>query len=123
MGKNGYLQKRQAMNQGFLDAGESLGMQKMWDYVQLALRDPDVMGKDVLGRGRLEKIFGKLKELADTYHTAFTDSPEADYYQEKMDAQLREVWGDDFHPFYDRYPQLKQFQYHKPMKAWRSDNG
>ena len=33
MVKNEYLQKRQAMNQGFLDAGEQIGMQKMWDYI------------------------------------------------------------------------------------------
>lgn len=123
MGKNAYLQRRQALNQGFLDAGEQMGMQKMWDYVQLALRDPDVMGKDVLGRNRLEKIFGKLKDLSKEYHTAFTDDPEADYYQEKIDRQLKEVWGKDFSPFYDRYPQLKQFKYDKAMKAWRADNG
>ena len=53
--KSGYLERRQAVNQAFLDAGEQMGIQKMWDYMQIALRDPEVMGKDVLGRKRLKK--------------------------------------------------------------------
>lgn len=65
---NAYLQKREVMNQGLLDAGEQLGMQKMWDYIQLALRDPDVMGKDTFGKKRLEKVYNHLKILADRYH-------------------------------------------------------
>ena len=117
--KNAYLEKRKALNQGFLDVGEEMGLQKMWDYVQIALRDPDVMGKDILGRKRLEKIYEKVKELADTYHTCFTDDPEADYYQEKLDAQLREVWGEDLQNFYVRYPHVKKFHYDKAYKSWR----
>lgn len=46
MSKSEYMKKRAALNQGFLDACEQLGMQKMWDYIQLTLRDPAVMGKD-----------------------------------------------------------------------------
>lgn len=30
---NGYFKKRDAINQSFLDAGEQLGVQKMWDYM------------------------------------------------------------------------------------------
>ena len=116
---NAYLEQRRAEQQKFLDVGEQLGMQKMWDFIQLALRDPEVMGKDILGRQRMEKIFKKLSELADTYHTAFTDDVEADYYQEKLDCQLREVWGDELQTFYERYPYLKQFSYKKPHKKWR----
>ena len=53
---NAYLQKRESEKQTFLDVGEQFGMQKMWDYVQIALRDPETMGKDVMGRKRLEKL-------------------------------------------------------------------
>ena len=118
MGKNGYLQKRQALNQGFLDAGEQMGMQKMWDYIQLTLRDPDVMGKDTFGKERLEKIYEHLKVLADLYHICFTDDKEADYYQEQLDAQLRKCC-DEFYPFYERYPQLKKFGYDKARNGWK----
>lgn len=118
MAKNDYLQRQRAVHQGFLDAGEQLGMQKMWDYIQIVLRDPDIVGKDTFGANRLEKVFEGLKEVADQYHTAFTDDKEADYYQEMMDRQLKEIWGDKFSPFYERYPQLKQFAYKKSRKGW-----
>ena len=70
---NGYFKKRHDINQSFLDAGEELGVQKMWDYMQLALRDPAVMGKDTFGPNRLEKVFKAMQNLASEYHTAFTD--------------------------------------------------
>lgn len=119
MAKNAYMEQQQAIRQKYLDVGEEMGMQKMWDYVQIALRDSEVMGKDIIGRSRMEKIFRKLTELADTFQTAFTDEIEADYEQEKLDAHLREIWGDDLSPFYERYPYLKQTKYDKPKKNWK----
>lgn len=118
MPKNDYLKKREAVNQGFLDVGEQLGMQKMWDYMQIALRDPAVMGKDTFGRKRLERLFKKMTNLADDYSIAFTSDKEADYYQEKLDSSIREVWGDSFQPFFERYPFVKQYSYQKRRKEW-----
>ena len=54
---NAYLQKRESEKQTFLDVGEQFGMQKMWDYVQIALHDPEVMGRDTFGENRLCKLF------------------------------------------------------------------
>ena len=116
--KNYYLERRQAVNQAFLDTGEQMGMQKMWDYIQIALRSPEVMGKDVLGRKRMEKLYKKTSELAYYFHTAFTDDKEADHRQEEMDAALGEIWTDDLRTFYERYPQLKRLDYNKPRKNW-----
>lgn len=118
MGKNGYIAQRDAMRQGFLDTGEKMGMQKMWDYIQLTLRDPEVMGKDTFGKKRLEKVFNNLKVLADRYHICFTDDKEADYYQEELDGLLR-PGCDEFYSFYERYPQLKKFGYDKARKGWK----
>ena len=117
--KNTYLERRKAVNQAFLDAGEQMGIQKMWDYIQIALRDPETMGKDVMGRKRLEKLYKKTAELADYFHTAFTDDVEADHRQEEMDSALREIWDKDLFPFYERYPQLKKVDYTKSKKNWR----
>ena len=116
---NGYFKKRNEINQSFLDAGEQLGVQKMWDYLQLVLRNPKVMKKDTFGPKRLEEIFKAMQELASEYHTAFTDDVEADYYQEKLDAQLKDLWKERFSPFYERYPQLKQIKYDKGKKGWK----
>ena len=117
--KNTYLDRQRQRDQAFFEAGERIGIQKMWDYMQIALRDPDIMKKDVFGRSRLEKLFLKSKELADYFHTAFTDDKEADLVQRDLDAALREIWCDDLSPFYDRYPELKQLGYTKSRKNWR----
>ena len=116
MGENGYLKRQKASRQAALDMGEQLGFQKMWDYVQMSLRDPELMGKDTFGRKRIEKLFAHVHKLVDEYHVAFTDDNEADYYQEKMDAALREGWGPDLAPFYERYPMMKKIRYDKPWK-------
>lgn len=118
MGKNDYQARQQAMKQAFLDLGEQITTQKMWDYIQIVLRDPKVMGKDTFGPERLAKIYMALKETKDRYHTAFTADKEADYYQEELDAQLREIWGDKTLSFYERYPDIKKIKYDKARKGW-----
>jgi hypothetical protein len=116
---NGYLERQKASRQAILDMGEQLGTQKMWDYVQMVLTDPEVMKNKTFSRKGIETLFAKVHELADIYHVAFTDDVEADYYQEKMDAQLREKWGEDLAPFYERYPMIKRLGYDKAMKGWK----
>lgn len=119
MAKNAYLEQKHAIEQKILDVGEQMGMQKMWDYVQTQLRNPKVVGKDIFGRERLEKLFQGCMEASNHYHTAFTNDVEADYVQEELDSNLREIWGDDLSPFYDRYPYLKKTKYDRPKKGWK----
>ena len=108
---------REALQMG-LDMGEQIATQKMWDYIQIVLRDPEVMGKDTFGPERLAKLYKALKEAKDTYHSAFTADKEADYYQEKLDSKLREIWADKTLSFYDRYPDIKKIKYDKARKGW-----
>lgn len=115
---NAYLQKQHEVYQGFLDLGEQIATQKMWDYIQIVLRDPKVMGKDTFGPKRLAKVYTALKEAKDEYHVAFTADKEADYYQEKLDSQLRQIWKDKTLPFYERYPDIRKIQYNKARKGW-----
>ena len=44
MAKNGYLEKQKARDQAIFNAGERIGMQKMWDYIQIGLRNTKVTG-------------------------------------------------------------------------------
>ena len=118
MAKNDYLDRQHRRDQHFLDVGEEMGMQKMWDYVQQGLRNPEVVGKDIFGRGRLKKLYKACSKLADYYHIAFTDDVEADYRQEELDGNLKEIWEEDLSPFYERYPYLKKQKYDKPKKGW-----
>lgn len=119
MAKNDYLAKQKALMQASFETGEEIGMQRMWDYIQIALRSPEVMGKDTIGKSRMKKLYKKTVELADQFRLAFTTDPEADYVQEQLDAALREVWGDDLQTFYERYPQVKRIDYTKPHRDRR----
>ena len=118
MAKNDYLERKRQREQDVFDAGERIGMQKMWDYLQLVLRDSETMGRDVFGKKRMEKIFQAAGRYADYFGKAFTKDVEADKRQEELDALLREIWGEDLVTFYDRYPELKKIGYDKPQKGW-----
>lgn len=117
-GKNAYLKARDERDRKFFLAGMEQGVQLVHDYVQIALRDQPTMNKDVFGRGRIEKLFQKVKECDAHFDLAFSDHVEADKRQEEMDALLREIWGDDLVPFEQRYPYAKKFSYEKPKKGW-----
>lgn len=117
--KNYFLAKQEERFQWYLDTGVDRGMQSLIDYVCIALNDPELMGKNVMGKTRLKKLNVKLKEIANYYETAFTDDVEADYIQEQLDRRLREIFGDELKPFKDRYPYFKKITYSKGKKNWR----
>jgi hypothetical protein len=114
---NSYLEKQRAMMQSAFEIGEEMGMQRMWDYLQVALRCPETMKGDTVGNTRMKRIYKKTVEVANEFQVAFTHDPEADYMQEKLDAALREIWKDELQPFYERYPYLKKIDYSKPIKG------
>ncbi len=115
---NGYLEKQTAVKQALIDIGVTCGKQQMLDYLTIALRDPDVVGKDIFGRQRIEKLTLKLMELDSEFSDAYTVKKEADYLQEKLDRKLREVYGDELIPFCERQPYVKQLKY-KSRKDWK----
>lgn len=119
MANSGYLDRQRKMQQTYLDIGEEMGVQKAWDYIQIVLHDPEVMGKNALGKGKMKKVYAKLSEVADHYKTAFSEDKEADYRQEELDGVLKEIWEDDLVPFNERYPYIKQFNYKKGKKEWK----
>lgn len=118
MGKD-FLTRQAELQQAYFSAGEEMGIQKMWDVVQQALRRPNVVGDRRWGRVKLNKLYKECSFLMDYWHEAFTMSPEADVKQEEQDKVLGEIWGDDLVPHKDRYPYCKQFNYKKSRKEWR----
>lgn len=116
MGKpNAFLAKQQALQQKCFEAGCAITAQQFFDFLCLVLNDPDIMGKDVFGAKRLLKIHEALKSVDKYYSEAFVNSQESDYYQEKLDAALRGIFG-EIDPFKVRYPYLKDWDYSKPCK-------
>lgn len=116
--KNDYQKRREARDQAWLDVGEEMGIQKMADYIAIALHDPDVMGKNVYSRERIDEFMAHLSRIADHYKKAFSLDKEADYHQELLDRAQKEIYGDDMQPFNVRYPYVKEISYEKAKKGW-----
>ena len=97
---------------GVLEIGMEVGMQKMADFFAIALNDPAVLGKSILGKKRLMPVLQRVHDLIDEFAEAFTVADEADYMQEKLDRILRKIYGgSEFVPFEERYPAIKQRKY------------
>ena len=88
-------------------------IQYMIDLFSIVLNDPEVMGKDVLGKQRLEKVIRAVGEAYDQYYDALQPSvsPEADYQQAKMDELLKKLFQEKFEPFSARYEYLRDIKY------------
>lgn len=80
----------------------------------IVLNDPDIMGKDTFGKERLLRVVKAIGEYIDVYEKAWKKDDEADYYQNKLDAQLARIYGKGMHDtFHTRYEYCKEFDYKK----------
>ena len=113
--KNDFLAKMEARKQESFVAGCDITAQQMFDMMCLALHDPDVMGKDTFGADRLRKVHNAMYEYEKKFHEAWMNQQESDWYQEKLDAALREIFG-TIDPFKKRYPLMKEWNYNKACK-------
>lgn len=121
MAKNDYISRQRAREQEVFDAGLRIGRQQMCDYLTLALRDPETMGKDTFSGKRIVKVINKINDIMCKFSKAFDKCDEADYYQEKLDCALREAYGDEirdgFFSFDERYEIVKKFDYN--ARKWK----
>lgn len=114
MGKNKYLEQRDAMRRGFFDAGLRCGRQQILDMMSLVLRDAEIMGKDTFGKDRLCKVVKGIGEYIDTYQKAWEKDDETDYYRDKLDGALAEAYGEGLHDsFLKRYEFAPEYDYIK----------
>lgn len=114
MGKNGFLERQQALQRACFDAGLQSGRQQIIDMVSLVLRDPDIMGKDTFGKERLLKVVKGIGEYIDTFQKAWEKDDETDYYRAKLDEALAEAYGEGLKDsFLRRYEYAPEFDYMK----------
>ena len=112
--KSGYVRKLQTISRVVERANWETGEQFMMDCFMLALRDPEVMGKDVIGRDRIVKIMKAVGQYHEQFFPALTEDVEADYWRVKLDELLRPgVPQELFTPFEKRYEWLPQITYRK----------
>lgn len=116
MKRNAYLAKEQEKFRQIEAAVRQTYRQYMVDTLVLTLNDPQVMGKDVFGAARLEKLLPAWERTYDLYFDAMTKLPEADYKREKMDAALRAILKKKFVPFLQRYDYLPEIRYRKERR-------
>ena len=118
MAKNGYLEKKAYREKALLDIGVDSGAQRIIDYLQCVLHDPEVMGKDVFGPSRLRKVLDAIDKRDKYYAKAYTLDKEADKLQAELDAEIRDIWGEEAYSFDERQPYIKKPEYRKTMKGW-----
>mgnify|MGYP003291970185 CR=1 FL=1 len=119
MAKKDFLNRMKDREQAVFDIGEEMGIQRVWDAIQLALRDPEVVGNKKWGKKRIAKLYKKVVFYKKYFDEAFTMSPEADVKQEEQDKLLAEIWGDELVPHRKRYPHQREFNYVRGHKEWR----
>lgn len=95
------------------EAARQTFTQYMTDMFILALNDPDVMGKDVFGYERIQRVLDGVGKKYDTYFDALTKSTEADYARYKLDQEILRIMkgSNDFKPFEKRYDYLPEIRY------------
>ena len=112
MKKNSFLDRQRKNEDAFFHAGVECGAQIMSDAWQVILNDPDIMGKSVIGKGRMKEICTAAHKFSNELMDALDiRNPEADVLQEKLDAKLSKLYLDDFVPFSERYPMIKKCKY------------
>lgn len=114
MKKNNFLAKQQIAQKVSLEIGIQCGRQQILDMMSLALREPEIMGKDIFGRDRLLKVVDKIRENIDYYQPAFEKQDETDYYRAKLDEALVDAYGGELHDSFEkRYEFCPTYDYSK----------
>ena len=105
--QSGYLKRQKARDDVLERAYKQTYQQYMTDMFIIALNDPAVMGKDVLGYKRLMRVLLAVEANYDRFFDALTKNAEADYARVKMDAIIQNICPPEkFIPFEKRYEWL-----------------
>lgn len=118
--KNAYLEKKAYREKALLDIGIDSGAQRIIDYLQCVLHDPEVMGgeKNIFGPKKLRRVLDAIDKRDKYYAKAYTLDKKADKLQEELDKELQDIWHEEACPFAQRQPYIKQPGYRKAMKGW-----
>ena len=111
MKQSGFMAKQLAIRQALIDASERVTQQLMLDTLQITLHNDFGFGYD-----RINKMTDAWSKRYNHYHDAMdVKNVEADYLQECLDRELRDILKDkqEIIPFKDRYPEIKEITYGK----------
>ncbi len=77
--------------------------QVCFDALTLVLNDPEVMGKDVFGQKRLNKLCKALNAKIREIQPGLSAAENSSHVRRLVDDALRKICGEDFIPWEDRY--------------------
>lgn len=112
MAKNAFLEQQRKLQEACFREGLRVGRQQIMDMLSLALHDPEYVGKDIFGKDRLVKLSKGIEYYLHTYSLAWAKHDETDYYRDKLDKALAEIYGPGLADnFMVRYENAMEFDY------------
>lgn len=101
--QNAYLAKRDADRKQRDMIIMAWSHQMVYDALTLVLNDKEVMGKDVFGRQRLNKLCVALNAKITEMLPGVSGSVNASHIRYQVDRELQKICGEDFAPWEERY--------------------
>lgn len=99
MKQNAFLMRVEREKQAAMLQTHRFTRQLMVDLTYIALNNRFGFGSDRL-KEFAEALLEVYSEYADVWNS---DTPDTEYSREKIDRRLRQIFGDDFHPWEVRY--------------------
>lgn len=77
--------------------------QMCYDALTLVLNDKEIMGKDVFGKQRLNKLCVALNAKIKEIMPGMSGANNSSYVRYQVDRELEKICGEDFAPWEERY--------------------
>lgn len=103
MAKNDFARRLQARKQLESEIIQRWTAQLCLDCMTLVLNDPEVMGKDIFGPARLQKLGEAFNREYERFIVGLSPDVSASYVRDKMDERLERIWGPEFEKWPERY--------------------
>ena len=113
---NSWLEQQRQRNEMTRLAEKETWIQFIGEMFQISLNESDVMGKDVLGRKRIEKVLAAVQKNYDYYLPALKKGPEGDRRRQRLDERMAKIHGPEMDGFSIRYPWIETETYKKRKK-------
>lgn len=101
--KNAYLEKRNRERALATEIVQRWTAQLCLDVITIVLNDPEVMGKDVFGPQRLQKVGEAFNAQYHNWVVGLSPDVTSSYVREKMDERLERIWGEGLKRWPERY--------------------
>lgn len=108
---NQYLDRQKAKQTIMLRVAQEIATQYAVDCFTVLLHERGY------GAERMTALLKDFAEMQEKFLVAFDPKePEADYYREVLDRELRAIYGSKADPFEVRYPAAYDILYDKPFR-------